>query len=166
MNEIWKDVVGYEGLYQVSNLGRVKRLERYNTNGVRVNEKIVGSKNDKGYITIYTSINKVNKTLKVHQLVAEAFLGFKYNKSIDLVIDHIDNDQSNNRLDNLQIITQRVNACKDKSGSSVNGVSFNKRQKKYECYLNIKSKRHHLGVYLNEQEAIDVRTKALNDYLI
>lgn len=110
MEEIWKDIEGYEGLYQVSNLGRVKSLERKCKvlNGYRtVNERIRSlNKNRYGYITV--SLNKNNKTkiCTIHRLVAIAFIENPENK---IQVNHIDGDKSNNTVDNLEWVSQEEN---------------------------------------------------------
>ena len=96
--EIWKDVPGYESLYQVSSLGRVKSLQRYvNNNGGKqlLKERLLKFGLSKGYYNVVLYKNKKNKNIKVHKLVAMAFLNHKPN-GYELVIDHI----NNNKLDN------------------------------------------------------------------
>ena len=103
--EIWKDVVGYEGLYQVSNDGRVRRL-RF-TNGSNELEKVRECKqtlNTWGHMTVNLSKNGKGSTKRVHRLVANAFLG-----ESNLQIDHIDGNKQNNRLDNLEYVTPKEN---------------------------------------------------------
>lgn len=76
-NEEWRDVVGYEGLYQVSNLGRVKSLEVKFKNSFynKKREKIMSQHdNGKGYLTISISINGKSKKEYVHRLVANSFI--------------------------------------------------------------------------------------------
>jgi len=76
MEEIWKDVVGFEGLYQISNLGRLISLERIHTDRT-IGEKILKYRtNNKGYICIdlYDGETKTNKKKLVHRLMAEAFI--------------------------------------------------------------------------------------------
>ena len=70
MNEIWKDIEGYEGLYQVSNLGRVKSLTRKNCRS----DRFIKLVNTKGYLTAMLCINGKIKHCRVHRLVAEAFI--------------------------------------------------------------------------------------------
>lgn len=70
--EIWKDVDGYEGLYQVSNEGRVR--------SVRTNKILRPHVGTYGYAYVVFSVNQVRKTLKVHRLVALAFVPNQYNK--------------------------------------------------------------------------------------
>lgn len=108
MQEIWKDIVGYEGLYQVSNLGNVKSLDRIDT---YKNRKIKGKiirpyKHSMGYLQVCLSIKGSRKHYFIHRLVYETFYG-KIPEG--LVINHIDEDKTNNYLDNLEAITQKEN---------------------------------------------------------
>lgn len=94
MKEIWKDIKDYEGLYQVSNWGRVKSLN-YHRMGF---EKILKTKVDKdGYLTVM--LNNPRKTFKVHRLVAEAFIPNSNNYPI---INHKDENKQNNVAINLE----------------------------------------------------------------
>lgn len=110
MREEWRDVVGYEGLYQVSNLGRVKGVARkVNRNGhmVSVPERfLTQNDNTNGYLRVRLSNGNHVKQAFVHRLVAEAFVdnpkGYKF-------IDHLDSDRHNNKPDNLVWCTQSDN---------------------------------------------------------
>lgn len=107
--EIWKDIKGYEGLYQVSNLGRIKSLyfinNRYKSKHHR--EKIMKQQiNKHGYKTVRLSLNKKEKSYMVHRLVAEAFILNTKNK---LEVNHIDGNKQNNRVDNLELCTRSEN---------------------------------------------------------
>lgn len=110
MEEIWKDVVGYEGYYQVSNLGRIKSLER------RINSS-VGTRvvkpqykkyfiNDKGYYTVNLSLKGKNKTISVHRIVSKAFIPNPENKP---AVNHKDMNKLNNSLENLEWVTYQEN---------------------------------------------------------
>lgn len=104
MQEIWKDVVGYEGLYQVSNLGRVKSIDRVikHKNGkiLKHKEKIKAlTKDRKGYLKVFISKNCKHKNLRVHRLVAQAFIPNPHNLS---QVNHKDEDKNNNCVDNLE----------------------------------------------------------------
>lgn len=98
MEEIWKDIDGYEGLYQVSNMGRVKSLGRYKiarNNSISFMSEIIKKTqiSKKGYITVTLNNNKQRKTFKVHRLVAQAFLDNPDNLP---QINHKDEDKTNN----------------------------------------------------------------------
>lgn len=102
--EIWKDVIEYEGLYQVSNLGRVKSLN-YNHSG---KERIMKQARDgDGYYCVLLYKSGKRKRFSVHRLVAQAFIG-PIPKG--LVVNHINECQTDNRLENLEICTIRENS--------------------------------------------------------
>lgn len=110
MSETWKDIPGYEGLYQVSNTGRVKSLERFIVrNGVtaKIPERmlkfnIVGY----GYCKVNLFKNGVRSPCLVHRLVADAFL---QNQQCCKEVNHIDGDKRNNRAENLEFCTRSEN---------------------------------------------------------
>lgn len=111
-NEIWKDVVGYEGLYQVSNLGRVKSLPRIVKNGKiyrRVNERIMANlRAHNGYIKAYLKRFGKGVNKSIHRMVAEAFIPNPLNLP---QVNHIDEDKTNNRVENLEWCTAKHNTC-------------------------------------------------------
>lgn len=111
MNEIWKDVVGYEGYYQISNLGRVKSVERYCRNklvGLQlVKEKIrKTTSTTAGYEYVVLAKKGKNKTCLIHRLVAEAFLPNPNNLKC---VNHKDENPHNNNVDNLEWCTYAYN---------------------------------------------------------
>jgi hypothetical protein len=105
VTEIWKDVVGYEGLYQVSNLGRVKSY--YAKNGVLSDTpRLLGGKRDKdGYVEVRLCKNGRVAYKRAHRLVVSHFL----TGDMSLQVNHIDGDKSNNRVDNLELVTAKEN---------------------------------------------------------
>jgi hypothetical protein len=147
-NEIWKDVIGYEGLYEVSNLGRVKSLK---CNKEKILKPAISGR---GYSQVNLTKNNKSITRSVHKLVAMAFLNHRP-CGMTLVVDHINNNQLDNRVDNLQIITQKENSLKShrKYSSKYVGVSWDKRQYKWMSQIRINGKLNFLGRFENEQEA-------------
>lgn len=151
MEEIWKDVPNYEGLYQVSNLGRVKSL-RY---GKQI---ILKQSTTKGYYMVKLQVNKHKKSYRVHQLVAMVFLNHTP-CGHELVVDHINGDKTDNCLDNLQIITQRYNAVrsmpnyiKNKTSKYI-GVYFSKSKNRWISEIKSGTKKYYLGTFKCELAA-------------
>lgn len=99
--ENWRDIPGYEGLYQASNKGRVKSLPRATTSG-RVMKLFTNPRN--GYVYVCLCKNNKPKGYRVHRLVMAAFYG-----ASNLQVNHIDGDKRNNCLDNLEYCTQSEN---------------------------------------------------------
>lgn len=105
MEEIWKDVEGYEGLYQVSNFGRVKSLPKIKktpTTTFLSKERFLNWRFSRGgYYRVTLTKNGVSKQIFVHRLVTNAFLGIRN----DLTVNHKDEDKSNNSIENLEYMT-------------------------------------------------------------
>lgn len=99
MIEIWKDIEGYEGSYQVSNLGRVKSLARQCGTCCRKEKILVISKTVDGYSRVRLQDGGKDKTARVHRLVAKAFLPNPLNKD---TVNHIDGNKLNNEVSNLE----------------------------------------------------------------
>lgn len=107
MNEIWKDVVGYEGLYQVSNLGRVKRVRGRDSRGNLRNERVLKPRSIHGYMIAHLCKDGTPSNKAVHRLVAEAFLNNPNNLP---EVNHIDGDKTNNLVSNLEWISSSDNS--------------------------------------------------------
>tara|TARA_R110002049_G_scaffold246694_1_gene420804 strand:+ start:298 stop:795 length:498 start_codon:yes stop_codon:yes gene_type:complete len=159
MIEEFKDIPNHEGLYQVSNLGRVKSLP----NKVRFSEKILKPcKNAYGYLVVCLRKDGKTKVRTVHQLVAEAFLnhvpcGFK------IIVNHKNFIRHDNRAENLELDTNRNNTNKKhlKSSSEYTGVSWHKNSKKWESNITINGKKKHLGYFTCEIKASEAYENAL-----
>ena len=110
--EEWKNVIGYEGLYEVSNTGQVRSLDRYvkYSNG-RIclhKGKVLSPAKDKyGYLAVVLSCNGKQKTIKIHRLVAQAFIENPDNLP---EVNHLDEDKTNNNVDNLEWCTTKYNS--------------------------------------------------------
>lgn len=106
--EMWKDIPNYEGLYQVSNLGQIRSLDRIVKDTTRDRfQKIKGKilkycDNGKGYKLVYLNKNRKRKNYYVHRLVANVFLENPNNLP---EINHLDLNKNNNRIDNLEWCT-------------------------------------------------------------
>lgn len=111
MEEVWKPIKGYEGLYEVSNLGRVKSLPKVvdlrRAKQNRVEKFLRPIPDGKGYLMVWLFKDQVKKMWKVHRLVADAFIPNPHNKP---QVDHINADKTNNRLCNLRWCTEKENS--------------------------------------------------------
>lgn len=102
--EIWKDIEGYEGLYQISNMGRVKslpKLKKTPTTTFMTKEYIKSFSDCNGYLRVSLTKNGINKHCFVHCLVAKAFLG----NANGLTVNHKDENKKNNRVKNLEYLS-------------------------------------------------------------
>lgn len=109
MQEFWRDIKGYEGLYQISNFGNVKSVERIvkrGTNFKPVCERVLKTGDKDGYKYVILSKNGKTKTGWVHRLVAQAFIP---NPDKLPCINHKDENPSNNRVDNLEWCDREYN---------------------------------------------------------
>ena len=168
--EIWKDIPDYEGYYQVSNFGNVKSLSRTIFKMGKFpfisKEKILKPRVNKGYKVFNLCKNGHEKTRKVHQLVAMAFLnhvpcGYK------LVVNHKDFNKLNNNISNLEIVTMRENTNQKhiKSSSEFTGVYWHKATQKWMARIRVNGKRKYLGLFSNEKDASLAYENSLIAYL-
>jgi len=159
--EVWKDIKGYEKLYQVSNLGKVRSLDRlvvYKNGRKRLWHGVILKKMTQktGYLTVNLSKNGKQDYFFVHHLVVLNFLDHTISRK--KVIDHIDDDKENNTLKNFQIISHRENISKNRKNlySKYTGVTFLKNRagtKNWCANISINKKKKFLGNFYNEIEA-------------
>ena len=143
--ELFKPIDGYDN-YSISNYGNVKNS--------KTNRIMKPGNNTHGYKGVSLCKNGKVKSFRVHRLVGMAFLENPDNKEM---IDHIDNNPSNNNVKNLRWATSSDNGCnQDKyknNKSGYKGVSFNKPTNKYRALININGKLKHLGLFETAEEA-------------
>jgi len=110
METIWKEIPGFNGKYSISIYGEVHDVERNKI----INPHMSGVKR-RNYpqVTLYRKSDKTKHTKRVHSLMAITWLNHSYGDR-KVVVDHIDNNPLNNKLDNLQIITNKQNILKNK----------------------------------------------------
>jgi hypothetical protein len=166
---------GLETNVEITKCGRVRKIKvDWYGNGrgsykIKIGEiDFTNMKLSRGYnqITVQIKELKQRKTILLHQLVAATFLGYKF-QGHKLVVDHIDSNKRNNRVDNLKIVTVRENTSKErtiKSGLPV-GVCFCKRDKKYYSMIYINKKSMFLGSFNTIEDASNAyqqKLKSLN----
>ena len=160
--EIWKDVKNYEGLYQVSSLGRIKSLSRLMERGKFTHfskEVIMNGQLDKdGYNVFMLTLNRKQKLLKGHRIVAQAFISNHDNKP---QVNHINGIKTDNRVENLEWNTNSENQLHSyKIGTSKKGGEHGRAKK----VLNIQT-----GIFYDTiSEAADahnIRRNNLSRYL-
>ena len=127
-NEVWKDVVGYEGLYKVSDKGNVYSVERLNSRGRKIGGRIMKpTPNTNGYLRVNLCKDGKTKSKLVHRLVLEAFVGNPNNLP---QVNHIDENKTNNELSNLEWCTGEQN---------INHGTRNERTRKKVRAVNVKN---------------------------
>lgn len=168
MEEIWKPIDGYEGLYEVSNLGRVRSLEFRNGSGRHKRVRLLSpTDNGHGYKIIGLVVGGKKRNHYVHRLVAQSFVPNPNNLP---VIDHVDHDRGNNVAHNLRWMTQRDNVrysrslmCKPRQKPMTNtGERYISRQKKDGRYR-LTVGRKQIGVYDTIKEAVEARNEILKE---
>ena len=132
MEEIWKDIVGYEGRYKISNLGNVLSTGNY-INGRKHKERLVKTRKNKGgYVTVCLYTGQIGRTCMLHRLIAEAFIPNPQNKPF---IDHINTIRDDNRISNLRWCTAKEN-CNNplslKHTRESSKIAFNKESVRKE----------------------------------
>ena len=158
--EIWKDVVGYEGLYKVSSYGKIYSVRR--------NREMYLNKGSHGYLTCTFKVDKKNSFFRVHGLVVKAFIDSNYKYEKGLVIDHINRCKTDNRVENLRIVTSRENSINVQRRLLL-GVTADSNRFRSQIMLN--NKKYYLGLFKTEIEAhnkyieaYDLIKKGIFDY--
>lgn len=165
--EIFKDIKGYEGYYQISNLGTVKTLDRtiVRSDGVSQNLKSRVTKqrlNWNGYLIVSLSKQGINKIYLVHRLIAIHFIENPKGKNL---INHKNKKITDNSIENLEWVDYSENRChgildnKKNMTSDYFGVSFSKCAKKYEAYVSVNCKKKYLGLFETAIDAHEARLK-------
>ena len=174
MAEIWKDIPGFEGLYQVSNCGRVKATKKWNVNcrSFIDDERILKpTDNGHGYMIVGLRKNTKKHNRYVHRLVAQAFVDNPLNRK---VVNHKDYDKGNNNADNLEWCTQKENVeystqrmCHPRnyklprSGYKYIKKVTSKKGVRYE--VNIKTKEH--GIFYCKADSLLLAVLKRDHYL-
>jgi len=147
-----KSIKGYEGIYFISKKGDVFSVKRPSTSG-GILKKSIG---DDGYYRVSLSLNGKVKNVKVHHLVASAYLGEKPNYK--MVIDHIDNDRTNNDASNLEYVSHRENCIRgqrsklnNRKTSEYAGVF--KSKQKWSAVKSYGGVQYNLGKFSSEESA-------------
>jgi len=152
--EIWKQIIGYEDLYEISNLGNVKSLQK----GFKKEKLLKNRHNDSGYVRVDLRSNSKSKTIYTHRLVAIHFIPNNDNK---LQVNHINGNKSDNRVENLEWVSNTENQChrydKTKTASKFIGVS--KQRKNWKAQITHKGKDIYLGYFKTEELAYAARVK-------
>ena len=134
MQELWRDVKGYQGCYQVSNYGRVKSTAQHNW----LHKQIIRKPKTRRYAELPLASNGKTKWVLVHRLVAQAFIPNPQNKP---EVNHKDGNKLNNNVDNLQWCTKSENEL-----HSLYTLGFYKSDKFNEMYKKVQK---HLKNFLN-----------------
>lgn len=161
--EKWLPMVGYEGIYEISDLGRIKRLRKRKENKSLIRTQFMSTT---GYLTLTVSKSCAVERKHTHQMVAEAFLNHVrcgYAK----IVNHKNFIRHDCKLINLQIVTSRENTNQKhmKSSSQYTGVSWHKECRKWSAHIHIERKKRYLGIFINEYDAHLAYEKALSDHL-
>jgi len=155
MEEIWKDIKEFEGVYQISNYGRLKSLKRYGRKQDKIIKPVLGKR---GYFCYCLWNKQKAKNITIHRLVAQYFIPNQEGKR---EVNHKDLDKTNNAISNLEWVTPKENsthACANlgtKKHSKKRGAYARtyKGKTSWISEMNYKNKRIYLGFYDTKEEA-------------
>lgn len=143
MNEIWKDIPEFEGIYQVSNMGRIKSLLRKSYSGRMLKERLLSPTPDtKGYVRVTLHKNKKAFHKSVHRIVAEVFI----DGDISLQVNHIDGIKTNNVYTNLEWCTNKENSDHAYNTGLKNKEILNKAFKIRSIKLDTEQEQNHYSI--------------------
>jgi len=159
--EEWKDIKGYEGIYKISNMGKVRSY-------LYPKVKYLKERFDaRGYVQYVLYNKEIKKSFKGHHLVWDHFGEGKRNGRI-VNIDHKDEIKNNNFIGNLQLLTNRENLSKGKlkrnKSSKYTGVYRPKKYTKFQAYISLNKKHIFLGSYDTEEQASEAYQTALRNH--
>ena len=162
-NEIWKDITGYEGLYQVSNMGRVRSTNRtieLAGGGKRtLPGKILRPSVQKGYRRVTLSEKGIETTFLIHRLVVDTFVG---PITDGMEVDHINEDHGDNRAENLRLLSRFDNASRSTRGTfrkKSNAMENNPRRKRVIGYIDgVEHETLPCAKYISERYGINYST--------
>lgn len=145
MKEAWKDIKDYEGLYQVSNTGKIKSIDRYVNYKLNKKRLIKGSikkltLNEKGYLKVTLFKNGKGCTREIQRIVAETFIPNLDNKE---QVNHIDGNKQNNNINNLEWCSPREN--------TIHSINVLEHYKKPVIQFDLKGK--YVNAYMSIKEA-------------
>ena len=155
--EDWKWIQGYENDYKICSNGDVISC-KFNK------EKILKPGNNTcGYLFVILSKNKKQKHFRIHRLIAIYFIDNPNNYEF---VDHINQNKTDNRIENLRWITKSGNCRNIKNtGKYLKGVSFHKQHNKFMARITIDKKIKHLGLFETELEAHNVYMEKYNEIM-
>lgn len=156
MKEEFKGITGYENLYHISNLGRVKSF-KYNKSRILKNGTQKG-----GYKWVYLCKDKKRKKFYIHQLVSMMFMNHTPDK-LNVVVDHKDEDPTNNKLSNLRLLSHRRNISRGfvNCSSEFTGVYFLLKNNVFISAITIEKRNYKLGSFKKEIDAKNAYDDAL-----
>lgn len=170
--EEWRDVPGFEGLYKASNFGIIKSLSRKMNNRYNTKSNVKGriiklSPCTDGYL--HVALSKEGNVLRtcVHQIIAKTFLSHTPCR-FKLVVNHKDFNRHNNSVDNLEIVTHRVNTNKKHivHTSEYTGVCWDKKSSRWKSQIKHNGNVMYLGHFINEIDAHNAYENAKNGSFI
>ena len=170
MEETYKDIKGYNGIYQVSNKGNVRSKTRQvkgaYTLYVKKGRVLKQSLNSKGFLKVALHLNGKSETKLIHILVAESFLGHT-RTGHGAKVRHLDFDKWNNDANNLKVSSNLDSIYTTKKGTSSKyiGVNFDKHSNKWKASLFYNKKQRTLGLFKTEIEAMNCYQSKLQELL-